>query len=294
MSNTEKIRAPRPLSIEETYNQRPRRWWLYTLTAAVVMVLLAWSAGGVEFKGIAAKGSEVAQGIAKGLTHPDWNLLFGRITEDTTVTKIAGLTVSTEGVPYLLFQTIAIAFLGTLIGGILAVPFSFLACDRIVPKWISRIFRLLILLIRTIPSLVWALVWIRVTGPNAFCGVVTQSICSIGMISKMYITAIEDLDVHILESLDATGCNGFQKVRCGVLPQIVPNFISTVIYRFDINMKDATTLGIVGAGGIGAPLIQCITSSRWSMVGAYLFGMIALMMVIEWLSTRIRSRLTRG
>ena len=105
--------------------------------------------------------------------------------------------------------------------------------------------------------LVWALVWIRVTGPNAFCGVVTQSICSIGMVSKMYVNAIEDVDVRILESLDAAGCTTFQKIRYGVLPQIVPNFISTLIYRFDINVKDATTLGIVGAGGIGAALIQC-------------------------------------
>ncbi len=286
--------TPRPLSIEETYNSRPRRWWLYTLVVFLVALLLAWAAGGVTVKGIATKGSEVARGIASGLTNPDWDLLLGRIKEDTTVTTVAGIRVSTEGVPYLLFQTIAIAFLGTIIGGILAIPFSFLASDRIVPKWIGWIFRLLILLIRTIPSLVWALVWIRVTGPNAFCGVVTQSVCSIGMISKMYMTAIEDLDVRILESLDASGCSAFQKIRYGVLPQIIPNFISTVIYRFDINMKDATTLGIVGAGGIGAPLIQCITSSRWGMVGAYLFGMILLMLVIEWLSTKIRNRLTRG
>ncbi len=292
--NTKEIKAPRPLSIEETYAQRPRRWWLYTLVVLIVAVVVAWSASGVEYKGIATKGSDVAKGIMSGLTHPDWDLLIGRITEDTSVTEIAGITISTEGVPYLLFQTIAIAFLGTIIGGILAVPISFLACDRVVPKWIAKIFQLLILLIRTIPSLVWALVWIRVTGPNAFCGVVTQSVCSIGMISKMYITAIEDLDVRILESLDASGCNGFQKIRCGILPQIIPNFISTVIYRFDINMKDATTLGIVGAGGIGAPLIQCITSSRWSMVGAYLFGLIILMMLIEWASTKIRNRLTRG
>ena len=288
------IKAPRPLSIEETYAQRPRRWWVYTLIVLVVALILFWSASGVQYKGIANKGSEVAQGIVRGLTTPNWDLLLGRITENTTTTKILGITVSTEGVPYLLFQTIAIAFLGTIIGGLLAVPISFLACDRVVPKWVAKIFQLLILLIRTIPSLVWALVWIRVTGPNAFCGVVTQSVCSIGMISKMYITAIEDLDVRILESLDASGCNGFQKIRCGILPQIIPNFISTVIYRFDINMKDATTLGIVGAGGIGAPLIQCITSSRWSMVGSYLFGLIILMMLIEWVSTKIRNRLTRG
>lgn len=288
------IKAPRPLSIEETYAQRPRRWWVYTLIVLVVALILFWSASGVQYKGIANKGSEVAQGIVRGLASPNWDLLLGRITENTTTTKILGITVSTEGVPYLLFQTIAIAFLGTIIGGLLAVPISFLACDRVAPKWVAKIFQLLILLIRTIPSLVWALVWIRVTGPNAFCGVVTQSVCSIGMISKMYITAIEDLDVRILESLDASGCNGFQKIRCGILPQIIPNFISTVIYRFDINMKDATTLGIVGAGGIGAPLIQCITSSRWSMVGSYLFGLIILMMLIEWVSTKIRNRLTRG
>lgn len=289
-----KAMTDRPLSIEETYAARPRRWWLYTLIALLVALILAWSATGIEFKGIANKGSEVAAGIANGLLHPDTDLLLGRIGEDTSVTTFLGITVSTEGVPYLLLQTIAIAVLGTLIGGILAIPFSFLASDRIMPKWIAFIFRAVILAIRTIPSLVWALVWIRVTGPNAFCGVVTQSICSIGMISKMYITAIEDLDTHILESLDACGCSAFQKIRYGILPQIIPNFISTVIYRFDINMKDATTLGIVGAGGIGAPLIQCITSSRWSMVGSYLFGMVLLMLVIEFISTRIRRKLTRG
>ena len=114
------------------------------------------------------------------------------------------------------------------------------------------------------------------------------------MICKMYITAIEDIDVKILESLDASGCNGFQKIRYGILPQIIPNFISTVIYRFDINVKDATTLGIVGAGGIGAALIQCMNSSRWSMVGAYLCGMIVLMIFIEIFSTRVRSRRARG
>lgn len=267
------------LSIEEAYELRPRLWWVYTLIILIVVSLLTWSGATVEFKGFATKGIEVAKGVGYGLTHPDMNLL---------------LNMTTEGVPYQLFQTIAIAVLGTLIGGLLAVPFSFLACDKIVPKWVAFLFQAVILLIRTIPSLVWALVWIRVTGPNAFCGVVTQSVCSIGMISKMYITAIEDLDTRILESLDAAGCDAFQKIRYGILPQIIPNFISTVIYRFDINVKDATTLGIVGAGGIGAALVQCINSSRWSMVGAYLCGMVILMMFIELGSTKIRSKLTRG
>ena len=269
----------RPVSIEEAYELRPRLWWVYTLIVLIVASLLTWSGTAVEFKGFASKGIEVAKGVGNGLTHPDMSLL---------------LNLTTEGVPYQLFQTVAIAVLGTLIGGLLAVPFSFLACDKIVPKWLAFIFNAVILVIRTIPSLVWALVWIRVTGPNAFCGVVTQSVCSIGMISKMYITAIEDLDTKILESLDAAGCDAFQKIRYGILPQIIPNFISTVIYRFDINVKDATTLGIVGAGGIGAALVQCINSSRWSMVGAYLCGMIVLMLFIEFFSTKIRNKLTRG
>ena len=274
-----RIPTDRPVSIEEAYELRPRLWWVYTLIVLIVASLLTWSGTAVEFKGFASKGIEVAKGVGNGLTHPDMNLL---------------LNLTNEGVPYQLFQTVAIAVLGTLIGGILAVPFSFLASDKIVPKWVAVIANALILMIRTIPSLVWALVWIRVTGPNAFCGVVTQSVCSIGMISKMYITAIEDIDVRILESLDASGCTTFQKIRYGILPQIIPNFISTVIYRFDINVKDATTLGIVGAGGIGAALIQCINSSRWSMVGAYLCGMVILMLFIELFSTKIRNKLTRG
>ncbi len=278
--------------IVTTYLTRPRLWWMYTLIVLIVAALISWSGSAVNYKGMASKGVEIAKGIGSGLIHPDASLL---LTMDENGKVIAPyINITPEGVPYQLLQTVAIAILGTLIGGILAVPFSFLACDKVVPKWVAAIFNVFILLIRTIPSLVWALVWIRVTGPNAFCGVVTQSVCSIGMICKMYITAIEDVDTRILESLDASGCNGFQKIRYGILPQIIPNFISTVIYRFDINVKDATTLGIVGAGGIGAALIQCITSSRWSMVGAYLLGMILLMIVIELFSTKVRSRLARG
>ena len=269
----------RPLSIEEAYANRTRLWWVYTIVVLIVAALLGWSGSSITYKGLASKGITIAQGIGNGLLHPDTSLLFN---------------LTTEGVPFQLLQTVAIAVLGTIIGGFLAIPFSFLACDKIVPKWVAVIFRAVILGIRTIPSLVWALVWIRVTGPNAFCGVVTESVCSIGMICKMYITAIEDIDVKILESLDASGCNGFQKIRYGMLPQIIPNFISTVIYRFDINVKDATTLGIVGAGGIGAALIQCMNSSRWSMVGAYLTGMIVLMIIIEIFSTRVRARLASG
>ena len=265
--------------ILDKYEARPRRWWVYTIVIVVLASLLGWSASSITFKGLTVKGTEVASGIFWGLVKPNWDMIF---------------TTSADGVPYLLMETVCIAILGTVVGGILALPISFLASPNVMPKPVAFIFNALILLIRTLPSIVWALVWIRVTGPGAFCGVITQSICSIGMISKMYITAIADLDTSILESLDAAGCTSFQKIRYGIIPQLTPNIISTVIYRFDINIKDATTLGIVGAGGIGAALIQCINSRRWTLVGSFIFAMILLMLVIEFASTKIRGKLTRG
>ena len=183
------------MSIEEAYEARPRLWWVYTLIVLIVVALLGWSGTAVEWKGFASKGIEVAKGVGNGLLHPDMSLLFHFDEQGV----LQGLNFTDQGVPYQLFQTVAIAVLGTLIGGILAVPFAFLASDKIVPKPVAIIANAVILMIRTIPSLVWALMWIRVTGPGAACGVITQSVCSIGMISKMYITAIEDLDTRILE-----------------------------------------------------------------------------------------------
>ena len=271
--------ADRKLTAAEVYALRPRRWLLYTAIVLILALLVGWSASDVHFSGLTATGSSVAKGVVSGIFHPDTDLLFGLGDTD---------------VPYLLLQTIAIAILGTLFGAILAIPFAFLASENIMPRPVAYLFRVLILLIRTIPSLVWALMWIRVTGPGAACGVITQSVCSIGMISKMYITAIEDIDTRILESLDAMGCTPFQKIRYGVIPQLTASFISTTIYRFDINLKDATTLGIVGAGGIGASLVQCLNSRRWAMVGSFVWGLMLLVVVIEFFSTKIRTKLAQG
>lgn len=269
----------RKLTVAEMYANRPRKWLLYLAIVLVIVLLVGWSAKDIRFTGLTVTGTEVAKGVLHGVFSPDTDLLFGTKATD---------------VPYLLLQTIAIAVLGTLFGAVLAIPFAFLASFNIMPRPIAYAVRILILMIRTIPSIVWALMWIRVTGPGAACGVITQSVCSIGMISKMYITAIEDLDTHILESLDAMGCTPFQKIRYGVIPQLTASFISTTIYRFDINLKDATTLGIVGAGGIGASLVQCLNSRRWAMVGAFVWGLMVLVLIIELVSTRIRRKLAHG
>ena len=129
--------------IEELHSKHPRRWMQHTLIVLFVALIMTWSAGAITYKGLAAKGSEVAYGIVYGLSHPDTNLLFD---------------LSREGVPLQMLETMAIAVLGTLIGALLAVPFSFLASTNIVPKWLSYITNAFVLMIRTIPSLVWTLV----------------------------------------------------------------------------------------------------------------------------------------
>ena len=191
-------------------------------------------------------------------------------------------------------ETLCISFLGTLVGAVLAIPFAFLGATNVVSKPIDLVFRTIVMAIRTIPAFVYGLMFIRVTGPGPFAGLLTMSVCSIGMISKMFIESIEDLDGRILESLDASGCTTFQKIRYGIIPQISADFASTLIYRFDMNLRDTTVLGLVGAGGIGAPLVFAMNTYKWDQAGAILVGLIILILIIEWFSNKLRNRLARG
>ncbi len=265
--------------IKQAYEKEPKVWYKQLLVALIVVVLMAWSSTTVQMGSTSDSGLSVAASIIGGIFHPDTKLLFD---------------FTTSGVAYLLLETMCIAFLGTIVGAVLSVPLAFLSATNLVPKPIALIFRVFIMAIRTIPAFVYGLMFIRVTGPGPFAGLLTMSLCSIGMVSKMFIESIEDLDTKILESLDAAGCTMFQKIRYGILSQLFPDFMSTLIYRFDMNLRDATVLGLVGAGGIGAPLIFAMSAYKWNQVGAILTGLIILILIIEVISTRIRTKLTRG
>ena len=266
--------------IEEAYEKRPKNWIYNTVLAVIVLALIVWSASCVENSGATSGGGQIALNVIKGIFTPDLGFLF-----DFT---------SKAGVPYLMLETICIAFLGTIVGAVISIPLAFISASNLTPKAVAFIGRILIMAVRTIPAFVYGLMFIRVTGPGAFAGLLTMGVCSVGMISKMYIEAIEDLDTHVIESLDAAGCNTWQKIRYGILPQLMPNFASTAIYRFDINLRDATILGMVGAGGFGAPLIFAMNAYRWNEAGAILAGLIILILIIEYISTKIRVKLTRG
>lgn len=266
-------------TIKAAYENAPKTWIYKLLLAFAIACVLAWSSSTVVISNATGNGLEVAGNILSGIFHPDTKLLFN---------------FTTSGVAYLLLETLCIAFLGTIVGAVISVPLSFLSASNLMPRPIALIGRLAIAAIRTIPAFIYGLMFIRVTGPGPFAGLLTMSLCSIGMVSKNFIESIEDLDKRILESLDAAGCTTFQKIRYGILPQLFPDFMSTLIYRFDMNLRDATVLGLVGAGGIGAPLIFAMSAYRWNEVGSILLGLILLVLIIEWISAKIRTKLTRG
>jgi len=266
-------------AIEEQYLKRPTRFWRQWLTAVILTALFVWSTSALQLNNLTVNGLHIAKNIVLGLLQPDFGLLFN---------------FTTKGVPYLLLETMAIAFLGTIVGGILAIPLSFLSASNIVPKPIAVIVRFFLIIIRTIPAIVYGLMFIRVTGPGPFAGVLTMSLTSIGMLSKLYVDVIEDLNVSVLESMESIGCTLFEKIRFGIIPQLSALFISIVIYRYDMNLRDAAILGLVGAGGIGAPLIFAMNAYRWSEAGSILLGVIILILLVEFLSNKIRAKLVRG
>ena len=265
--------------IAEKLQSQPKRWKYQLPIALGIAVLLSWSASAIEYKGVTARGPIIAANIVKGIINPDMKTLFG---------------LHEQSVPYLLVETIAIAFLGTIVGTVVAIPLSFLAARNVAPRPVNIVMNQFIVLIRTVPAFVYGLMFIRVTGPGAFAGVMTMSLTSVGMLTKRNTEVVEDLNRGVLESLDAAGCTGFQKIRYGILPQLFSNFASNTIYRFDLNMKDASVLGLVGAGGIGAPLIFNMSLYRWNVVGALLIGLVVMVLIVEYISTRIRIKLARG
>lgn len=218
------------------------------------------------------------------------NVIHGLVTPSPD--KLFSLQI--DGVPYLILETMAIAFLGTILGSIFAIIPALLGASNYNGKKQVFVVRTLLNVIRSVPAIIYGLMFIRVTGPGAFAGVMTFSLTSIGMVAKLYIEALEELDMGIIEAMDAVGASYWQRIRFGILPQVKPNFISTVIYRYEINVKDAAVLGLVSAGGLGTELILAQAESRWSDMGAYLFGLVILVFVVEHVSTKIRTKLVNG
>lgn len=189
-----------------------------------------------------------------------------------------------------LLETVQMAILGTLLASLLAVPFGFLAA-RNTGKYFSVAGKVLLDLIRVFPEVILAIVFIKGVGPGPLAGILAMGFHSVGMLGKLYAESVEAIDRGPMEALTSTGANRIQQVWFAVIPQVMPEFASYAIYRFEINSRAATILGIVGAGGIGTSLIFAIQQRAWNRVGIILIGIIVVVSLIDALSSWLRKKL---
>lgn len=213
------------------------------------------------------------QNMILGLLRPDWAFFF---------------SMKEDGLLFLLLETVSIAFVGTVAGACIAAPLSFLSTGKIVPSPVAAVFRLVIVAVRSVPFFIYGLIFIRVSGPGAFTGVLTLAVCSVGLLCKRFTESLEALDFKPRQALAAMGVSPVLSIRHAILPQLKPAFFSAVLYRFDVNIREASVLGLVGAGGIGAPLIFAMNKYAWDRAGAIALGLVLLVWLIDLLSGRLR------
>jgi phosphonate ABC transporter permease subunit PhnE len=136
-----------------------------------------------------------------------------------------------------------------------------------------------------------AIIFIKAVGPNAYAGVLALGLHSVGMLGKLYAEAIENMDMGPVEAMTAVGANRWKTLAFAVVPQVIPEFLSYALYRFEINVRSATLLGIIGAGGIGTPLIFAINARGWPRVGIILVGIIVMVSAIDYISGALRKKI---
>ena len=189
-----------------------------------------------------------------------------------------------------IWDTINIATLGTVIAIIIAVPVAFCAAHNTTPSvaLVRPVALFIIVSSRSINSLIWALMLVTIVGPGVFAGIIAIGLRSIGFCAKLLYEAIEEIDEAQVEALRATGASGAQVTAYGIVPQVLPAFAGISVFRWDINIRESTVLGLVGAGGIGLPLNAAITTLAWTQVSLILLVIIGTVIVGEWVSAKVR------
>ena len=187
------------------------------------------------------------------------------------------------------WDTINIATLGTIIAMIIAIPVAFCAARNTTPHSIIRILALFIIVSsRSVNSLIWALMLVFILGPGVLAGTVAIGLRSIGFCAKLIYESIEEIDQNQVEAVKATGASNLQQMVFGILPQVLPTIAGVGIYRWDINIRESTILGLVGAGGIGLQLNGSINTLAWTQVSTILLVILLTVFVSEWVSAKVR------
>ncbi|MVS99739.1 phosphonate ABC transporter, permease protein PhnE [Devosia marina] len=193
---------------------------------------------------------------------------------------------------YAMFETLAMAFLGTLIAFVVALPLGFLGAKNIVPNWLFHFgLRRFFDAFRGIDGLVWALIFVSAVGLGPFAGVLAIAVGDVMVFGKLFAEAIENVDNKPVDGVRASGGDNIHVVRLGVFPQVFPVMMSHVLYFFESNVRSATILGIVGAGGIGLQLSDRIRINNWQEAAFIILMILVTVAIIDAISRRIRARL---
>jgi phosphonate transport system permease protein len=189
-----------------------------------------------------------------------------------------------------IWDTINIATVGTVIAVLLAIPVAYCAARNTTPSVsvVRPIALFIIVSSRSINALIWALMLVTIIGPGVFAGIIAIALRSIGFCAKLLYEAIEEIDESQVDAVRSTGASGAQVTSYGVVPQVLPAFAGISVFRWDINIRESTVLGLVGAGGIGLELNAAITQLYWTQVSLILLIIIATVIVSEWVSAKIR------
>lgn len=188
-----------------------------------------------------------------------------------------------------ILETLAMAFLGTLMASVVSIPLGFLGAKNVITNPVFHIsLRLGFDGIRGVDSLIWALIWVSVVGLGPFAGIMAIAVADTGTLSKLFAEAVENIDKRQVEGVKASGADNVQIMRYAILPQVLPVFLSQALYFFESNTRSATILGVVGAGGIGLLLSDRIRINAWDQAMAIIIMVVITVALIDTLSRHIR------
>jgi phosphonate transport system permease protein len=185
--------------------------------------------------------------------------------------------------------TLAVALWGTVLAVLLAIPFGLMGAKNIAPSWLHQIIRRLMDAFRAINEMVFALIFVAAVGLGPFAGILALLVHTTGVLAKLFSEAVEAIDPRPVEGIRATGAGTLGQIRFGVIPQVLPLWLSFVLYRFESNVRSATVLGIVGAGGIGQSLYEAIRGFSYNQAGAIMIIIILSVALLDIVSSRLRT-----
>lgn len=238
-------------------------------------------------------------GLAWAWTHISSRTTWGFVLDAGVQLQDMGLRMFPPDASYLavlarpLVDTLHIATLGTVLGVLIAIPLAFLAARTTTPS--ERLLRPVALLAlvtsRSVNSIIWALILVVLVGPGLLAGILAIALRSVGFVGKLVYEAIEEAPVLPVTAIRTTGASRAQSLAFGLLPHVLPVMAGVSVYRWEINIREATILGIVGAGGLGMALQSSIDSLAWSRVSVILGVILGTVVVAEWVSARVRKGL---